>query len=73
MRPQACKFTGATERFFAEITNKSIRRGAFKSVPELEKTIMDYLATNNVNPMPFASTAKADAILANAARVRNKR
>ena len=68
--PTSASWLNLVERFFAEITNKSIRRGAFKSVPELEKTIMDYLATNNLNPKPFAWTAKADGILAKVARAK---
>jgi DDE superfamily endonuclease len=32
------------ERFFGKITEKQIRRGAFRSVPALEKAIMEYLA-----------------------------
>ena len=40
------------ERFFAEITRKRIRRGAFKSRAELEAAIYDYLAKHNQNPVP---------------------
>jgi hypothetical protein len=39
-------------------------------VPELEKTIIDYLATNNLNPKPFVWTAKADDIFAKVARAK---
>jgi hypothetical protein len=51
------------ERFFAEITEKRIRRGAFRSVKALEKAIHDYLAYRNQNPKPFVWTADADSIL----------
>jgi hypothetical protein len=35
------------ERFFAELTRKRIRRGAFVSVAELEAAIHDYLVHHN--------------------------
>lgn len=41
------------ERFFAEITRKRIRRGAFKSVAELKSAVMDYLENHNAVPTPF--------------------
>ena len=47
------------ERFFAEITTKRIRRGAFASVAELERAIRDYLA----DPKPFLWTKSAATIL----------
>ena len=43
--PTSCPLAEVgAKRFFAEITRDAIRRGAFKSVPELEATINDYLA-----------------------------
>jgi transposase len=68
--PTSASWLNLVERFFAEITNKSIRRGAFKSVPDLEKAIMKYLASHNRNPKPFVWTAKADNILAKVARAK---
>ena len=56
--------------FFAEITRKRIRRGAFKSVAELEAAIHDYLAKHNQNPVPFVWTATAKAILEKTARAK---
>jgi hypothetical protein len=51
------------ERFFRDITDNRIRRGVFKSVPELEAAIVDYIAVHNANPKPFIWTAKASDIL----------
>ena len=51
------------ERFFAEITEKRIRRGAFRSVAELEQAIEEYLRTHNTQPRPFVWTKSADLIL----------
>ena len=56
------------ERWFAEITNKRIRRGVFRSVKELESAIRDYIAIHNENPKPFTWTKSADEILASIAR-----
>ncbi|MFN2352732.1 MAG: IS630 family transposase, partial [Kiritimatiellia bacterium] len=50
------------ERWFAQITNRRIRRGSFNAVRELEKAIMDYIQNHNHNPKPFAWTATADVI-----------
>ena len=56
------------ERWFAEITNKRIRRGIFRSVKELEAAIREYLDIHNEHPRPFVWTRTADEILASLAR-----
>jgi transposase len=56
------------ERWFAEITNKRIRRGIFRSVKELEAAIREYLDIHNERPKPFVWTKTADEILASMAR-----
>src|SRR5579872_703391 len=56
------------ERWFAEITNKRIRRGIFRSVKELEAAIREYLDVHNESPTPFVWTKTADQILASIAR-----
>jgi len=56
------------ERWFAEITNKRIRRGVFRSVKELETAIREYLDVHNESPKPFVWTKTADEILASMAR-----
>src|SRR5258708_6101897 len=56
------------ERWFAEITNKRIRRGVFRSVKELEGAIREYIEVHNENPKPFVWTKTADQILASIAR-----
>jgi hypothetical protein len=38
------------ERFFAEITEKRIRRGRFRSVAALEAAIREYLEHHNAPP-----------------------
>src|SRR5215467_15990061 len=56
------------ERWFAELTNKRIRRGVFRSVKELEAAIREYLEVHNENPKPFVWTRTADQILESIAR-----
>ena len=56
------------ERWFAELTNKRIRRGVFRSVKDLEAAIRQYIEVHNENPKPFVWTKTADQILASIAR-----
>lgn len=59
-----------TKRWFRELTTKRIRRGAFRSVPDLVATIYAYIAPNNADPRPFVWTASVEAILAKVGRCR---
>ena len=61
--PTSASWLNLVERWFREITEKRIRRGAFKSVPDLMAAIMDYLQANNVDPKPFIWTASVQTIL----------
>jgi transposase len=56
------------ERWFAELTTKQIRRGAHRSVGELERAIAEFLQAHNAHPKPFVWTKSADQILASIAR-----
>jgi transposase len=60
--PTSASWLNQVERFFAEITEKRIRRGVFRSVKELEEAIKDYLEKHNQHPKPFVWTATADLI-----------
>ena len=51
------------ERWFAEITRKRIRRGTFRSVRDLIRTIKDYVRHYNRNPQPFQWVASASKII----------
>jgi urease gamma subunit len=51
------------ERWFGEITRKRIRRGVFRSVPELIAAIDEFILVNNRDPKPFVWTKKAEDIL----------
>lgn len=61
--PTSGSWLNQVERFFAQITEKRIRRGSFRSVTELETAIADYLRTHNERPNPFVWTKPADLIL----------
>jgi len=56
------------ERWFAELTNKPIRRGVFRSVRELQSAIREYIEIHNEAPKPFVWTRTADQILDSLAR-----
>jgi transposase len=61
--PTSASWLNLVERFFAEITERRIRRGTFRSVAELENAVLDYIRTRNKNPKPFAWTVKASSLL----------
>jgi transposase len=61
--PTSSSWLNLVERWFGEITRKRIRRGVFKSVPELTAAIQEFIQVNNQNPKPFVWTKKVDQIL----------
>ncbi len=61
--PTSASWLNLIERWFAELTRKKIRRGVFRSVPELVATIRDFIQVNNREPKPFIWTKKVDQIL----------
>ena len=69
--PTSSSWLNLVERFFAEITEKQIRRGVFRSVEDLKTAIHDYLDRRNADPKPFVWTKTADHILANERRALN--
>ena len=60
--PTGASWLNLVERFFAEITDKRIRRGTFRSVAELIRAIQDYIRRRNRQPQPFVWTASARSI-----------
>src|SRR6185436_7195130 len=68
--PTSASWLNMVERFFAEITRKRIRRGAFRSVTDLKRAIMEYLENHNAAPKPFIWTASAGRILEKVARAK---
>jgi len=68
--PTSCSWLNLIERWFAELTNKRIRRDSFLSVADLTAAIEDFLAAWNASPKPFVWTATVDSIVAKLARCR---
>lgn len=62
--PTSASWINQVERFFANLTEKQIRRGIHRSTTELEAAIERYIKTCNANPKPFVWTKSADDILA---------
>jgi transposase len=56
------------ERWFAELTMKQIRRGAYRSVAQLKAGIQEFIDAHQEHPTPFVWTKSADEILASIAR-----
>jgi transposase len=70
--PTSSSWLNLVERWFGELTQKAVRRGAFVSVADLIQAIEAFLAAWNENPKPFVWTAKVEAIVAKIARARAK-
>jgi transposase len=66
--PTSASWINQVERFFAELTNKQLRRGAHRSTLELERAIRQYIDIRNRHPKPFVWTKSADQILASIER-----
>ena len=61
--PTSSSWLNLVERWFAELTEKALRRGVFHSVPDLIAAIEDFLDAHNDDPKPFVWTASVEAIL----------
>jgi transposase len=60
--PTHSSWLNLIERWFAEITNKRIRRESWSSLAELEKAITEYIASWNKTGRRFVWTKAADDI-----------
>jgi hypothetical protein len=56
------------ERWFAELTTKKLKRGAHRSVRQLNADIRAWIDSWNHDPKPFVWTKTADEILESIAR-----
>ena len=61
--PTSSSWMNLVERWFAELTNRKLRRSAHRSVTELEADIRQWINTWNKDPRPFVWTKTADQIL----------
>jgi transposase len=68
--PTSCSWLNLIERWFAELTNKRIRRDSFFSVKDLTNAVGEFLAAWNEKPKPFVWTATVESIVAKLARCR---
>jgi transposase len=61
--PTSSSWLNLVERWFAELTNRKLRRSAHRSVTELEDDIRKWINEWNKDPKPFMWTKTADEIL----------
>ena len=61
--PTSASWLNRVERFFRDISENRLRRGVFKSLPELVTAIDDYVGHHNTDPKPFIWTKSARDIL----------
>ena len=61
--PTSESWLNRVERFFRDISENRLRRGGFKSLPELVTAIDDHVAHHNTAPKPFSWTKSARDIL----------
>ena len=68
--PTSSSWLNLVEHWLRELTTKRLRRGVFRSVPDLVAAIHDFIDLNNEDPEPFVWTASVEAILAKVKRCR---
>jgi transposase len=66
--PTSSSWLNLVERWFAELTNKKLKRGAHRSTRALNADIRAWMKTWNADPKPYAWTKTADQILDSLAR-----
>ena len=66
--PTSSSWLNLVERWFRELTDKRIRRGAFQSVAALIAAIHEYLSQHNQQPQVFVWSAPVERILAKIAK-----
>jgi transposase len=60
--PTSSSWLNLVERWFAELTNRKLRRSAHRSVRELEADVRAWIEAWNTDPRPFVWTKTADEI-----------
>jgi transposase len=61
--PTSASWLNLVERWFAELTNRKLRRSAHRSVAELEADLNAWIQAWNRDPKPFVWTKTADEVL----------
>ena len=70
LSPTSSSWLNLIERWFKELTDKRLRRGAFTSVADLTAAINTWAEHWNDNPKPFIWKATAEDIIAKVQRGR---
>lgn len=70
--PTSASWLNMVERFFRDLSENRLRRGVFRSVPELVEAVESYVAVHNLAPKPFIWTASSTDILEKVKRGRAK-
>jgi transposase len=66
--PTSCSWLNAVETFFAKLTKRRLKRGAFHSLVALQTAINHVVEAHNRDPKPFVWKADPNAIIAAAKR-----
>jgi transposase len=61
--PTSSSWLNLVERWFAELTNRKLRRSAHRSITALEADVRQWINEWNADPKPFVWTKTADQIL----------
>jgi transposase len=70
--PTSSSWLNLVERWFAELTNKKLKRGTHRSVRDLNTDIRAWIDAWNENPRPYVWTKTADQILDSTSRYCNR-
>jgi transposase len=62
--PTSSSWLNAVEGFFAKLTRRRLKHGAFHSLVDLQATIKRFIAEHNTQPKPFIWKADPDKIIA---------
>ncbi len=68
--PTSSSWLNVIEGFFRNLDHKRLRRGVFRSVPELVNAINAYIDQHNEDPRPIVWTKTADQIIEKVGRAR---
>jgi transposase len=70
--PTSASWLNLVERWFAELTERKLRRGTHRSVAELNTDIRNWITTWNNDPKPYVWVKTADQILDNLTQYLNR-
>ena len=62
--PTSASWLNAVEGFFAKLSRRRLKRGVFRSLPELQAAINRFVEDTNSEPKPFVWTADPERVLA---------